>query len=375
MEECLYDFLHGRVLLSSPIYKRIPHVRRLEYLVAFLESFEGDELNMERAEENVRAKIKEVEIEKARALGRQRPQARQGRSTVEECMVLATQLGLLDREKRLTADATKMLDPEGWRPFLLERAWRTYIRLRQLTLLVRDRETLDLPFYLYDWDPAARQEVIAQYGIDLAGFQFEIIRDFATQLGLINWYPTEEKHQVLYPVACVALRSEILALADRGVGTNPPGRCVHQAAIETGLLRIENGKYIANRSEATVPKDYHVLLTDFEEVFVKDNRVALDEFEQAIWKDYLRLGEMRPRFPVLYPELRNRVCAELRLTDQAFDQHLAALIEGPSRLSIYPGSGTLSYAGNLGHLSKLLPAKTSRGEFMTYLKIDRRGTG
>jgi hypothetical protein len=86
----------------------------------------------------------------------------------------------------------------------------------------------------------------------------------------------------------------------------------------------------------------------------------------------LRLADMVPMSPALYPSLRNQVCAELCISDQTFDHHLISLIKQPQRLDIYPSDGTLSYAANLAHIGKLLPPQTSEGNFIVYLKMERR---
>jgi hypothetical protein len=81
---------------------------------------------------------------------------------------------------------------------------------------------------------------------------------------------------------------------------------------------------------------------------------------------------MIPMSPVLYPSLRNQVCAAQRISDQAFDRHLIALIRQPKRLKIHPSDGTLNYAANLAHIGKFLPPQTSEGNFIVYLKLERR---
>jgi len=114
------------------------------------------------------------------------------------------------------------------------------------------------------------------------------------------------------------------------------------------------------------------LQIDTRNVFIKDHRVTPADFEQTLWREYLKLADMIPMSPVLYPSLRNQVCAELGISDQAFDCHLIALIRQPQRLSIHPSDGTLNYAANLAHIGKFLPPQTSEGNFIVYLKIERR---
>ena len=57
----------------SRTYLRVPRVQRLEYLGAFLDSYGGSEFDEKRAQKAIQQKIHHFEIEKAKALGRQRP--------------------------------------------------------------------------------------------------------------------------------------------------------------------------------------------------------------------------------------------------------------------------------------------------------------
>jgi hypothetical protein len=102
--------------------------------------------------------------------------------------------------------------------------------------------------------------------------------------------------------------------------------------------------------------------------------VSSADFEQGLWRDYLKLSDMIPMSPVLYPTLRNRVCAALAISDQVFDHQLFLLIKNPQRLDIHPSDGTLNYAAHLAHIGKFLPPQTSEGNFIVYLKIERSNT-
>jgi hypothetical protein len=351
----------------------VPCVQRLEYLVAFLESYKNNGFDEKRAQKAIQQQIHYFEIEKAKALGRQRPQMRKGTSTLQECLKLARHLGLIDRFKRLTPDAAQVLDSGQRRLFVLERMWQTYPRFRQVVLAARDAEQVDLPFYA--WGDTFRQEAGPLYKLEFDRLTFETIRDLATQLRLINWYPTEEKRQIVYPVVSVARFSEIISLVGLPIEQETfAQQCRHQTALGLNILAVRESRYEAQAHMELKTQGYLILQTDSDQVFIRDHDVSPEDFEQVLWREYLGLSSMRSRFPVLYPNLRNRICAAIRISDRVFDRHLLSLIREPQRLNIYPSGGVLNYAANLAHLGKFLPPKTSQGNFIVYLKIDRRSS-
>jgi len=353
-------------------FMRIPRVQRLEYLRAFLTSFSNGNLDEEEATKAIQREMAYFELEKAKALGRKRPRESKGTSTLPECLKMARHLALIDRFHRLTADAACALDPKQSRAFLLGRIWQCYPRFRQLLLLVRNSGQLDLPFYARG--DAFRQEMRSQDDLEFDHLTVQTVRDLATQLELVNWYPTEDRRQIIYPVACVTTFTEIVALAGLPIATETYAQqCCHHCGLDLNLLTIRNDHYELSGGIALDVQGYLIMQTGSDQVFVKNHEVPLERFEQVLWKEYLGLSDMRPYFPVLYPNLRNWVCATLRISDRLFDRLLLSLIREPQRLIIYPSGGVLNYAANLAHLGKFLPPKTSQGNFIVYLKMDRKG--
>jgi hypothetical protein len=351
-------------------YLSVPRLHRLEYLEALLRSYDGDEFDETRARQAIQREIQEFELRKARALRRQRPRVSEGAGTLKECLDMALNLDLIDHNRRLKPKAAEMLDPAQRRRFLLQGIWQIYPRFNQIVLTVRDARQLNLPFY--NWDEYRRQGGDL-YRLDMDRKNFEITRDFATQLGLINWHPTENSRQIVYPVACVATYSEIIRMVGNPVDQEtPPHNCRHVVALETGILTVHENRYQRQRDSRPAPPEYLVLQTDTDNVFIKDHQVTSADFEQTLWREYLQLADMIPMSPVLYPSMRNQVCAKLCISDQAFDRCLISLIRQPQRLNIHPSDGTLSYAANLAHIGKFLPPQTSEGNFIVYLKIERR---
>lgn len=354
-------------------YLRVPLVQRLEYLDAFLKSYSNVEFDEENAKHAVQRQINLVEVEKAKALGRKRPRMRKGTSTLLECLNLSRHLGLIDQFKRLTPDAERALDTADRRPLLVSRMWQTYPRFRKVVLAVRDAEQLILPFYARGKE--FREEASSRYGFDFDRLTLETIRNLASQLELVNWYPTEQRKQIIYPVTSIVMLSEMVSLAGSSVRLDTYAQQqLHQTALDLGLLRIRDDRYEVQASLPHEKQGYLIFQTESDRVFVRDHTISLENFEQIVWQEYLSLSDMRPRYPVLYPNLRNRVCAILRIPDRTFDRHLLSLIRDPRRLNIYPSGGVLDYAANFAHLGKFLPPKTAQGNFIIYLKAERRTT-
>lgn len=358
----------------SHTYLRVPRVHRLEYLDALLHSYNGDDFDEAQARQAIQREIQDFESKKAKALRRQRPRQIEGRHTLEECLELAMQLNLLDRNRRLRPKAAQVLDPAQRRSVLLQSLWQAYPRFGQIVLRIRDNGPLELP--LYNWDDY-RKAGKDLHGLDMDRRNFETIRDFSTQLGLVNWYPTENSHQVTYPTACVATQAEIMFIVDDPAKSySLPHDCQQTIRVATGLPKVEAGGYstVGNSIPDSRSEAYLVLQTDSERVFIIDHSVTQAEFEQTLWREYLRIADMIPMSPVLYPTLRNQVCAALQITDKIFDRQLTSLIRGPQRLNIHPSDGTLNYSANLAHLGKFLPPQTSEGNFIVYLKLERRSS-
>jgi len=351
-------------------YLRMPRLHRLEYLEAMLRSYIDGEFDEESATLAVRRKIQEFEQKKARALRQQRPRVIKGANTLAECLRMASDLDLVDSEKQPRPRAAQVLAPDSRRLTLLQDIWRVYPRFSKIVQTARDEGQLELPFY--NWDEFRKGGGDLR-GLDMDRKSFEIARDFATQLGLINWYPTEDKRQIVYPVACVATHLEIYWMVGNSSDLQTSEhKCRHTVALETGLLAVHEGRYQTPTEAESIPPDYLVLNILTDRVFIRDHDVGSEDFEQTVWRDYLQLVDMVPMAPVIYPSLRNQVCADLRISDQVFDRHLISLVRQPQRLNIHPSDGTLSYAANLAHIGKFLPPQTSEGNFIVYLKIERR---
>lgn len=286
MEECIRAFLGGGVQLTSRTFLRVPRVRRLEYLVAFLKGYRKNEFDESLALKAIQQQIHYFEVEKAKALGRQRPRTRRGTSTLQECVKLASNLGLVDRSRHLTAEAAQVIDSHHRRSFLLERIWQTYPRFRQVMLTARNAERLNLPFYARG--DSFRQEAGPLYSFEFDLLTFEAIRDLATQLELVNWYPSEQRRQVVYPVVSIAILSEMISLTGLLVDHESfAQQCRHQTALDLDLLSVRDGHYERPANTDLDPQDYTVLQSGLDKVFIRDHHVSAEDFEQVLWQEYL----------------------------------------------------------------------------------------
>src|SRR5690606_1000176 len=123
-----------------------------------------------------------------------------------------------------------------------------------------------------------------------------------------NWYPTEQKRQIVYPVAEIASRAELFCLSGLEVEHSTQlQKRLFLIGEQLGLLSTRDKWYKFQPSAYSDKSNYIFLETGTDQVFVKDHDVSVEEFEQALWEDYLKLSGMRAQFPVLYPSLRNHV--------------------------------------------------------------------
>lgn len=381
--------------MAYKTYLGIRRVSRLEYLIAFLGSVR-DGYDREDARRHIQKILQGVEIEKAKALGKKKARPVSGASLLPECEKMAVQLRFAARTDghwALTPDGHQLINDlpdrkakdfpgEKAKATLITRLWQVYPRFGQMILAILGQPEGEMILPARSADGSFGAAIYEKYGLDCDILTFKMIRELGTQLGLLNWYIVKERGKQLqrvYSIACVAM----LRCFEEVDGH--PRRsetrldiCLNEIGLDIGALTCSGETYVAHSlfKSSLLPvaeaKGYLVVETEDDCAFIKRRRdVSTQELEQVLWETYLERVNYRPRFPVLYPELRNDVCRRLRLPDGTFDGIIQELIETPQRLLIYPSGGTLDYARNLAHMHKYLPPKTQRGHFMIYLKIDR----
>lgn len=311
-------------------------MRRFEYLIAFI-CAKREGLSEGQIMEKVAELKRDFEVEKHRAIGRGKPFSktiRVSESLVEECEKLASMSGLIDKkEGKLSPLGDKVAqfgDSEEGRRFLghilleslppFARAIVELSRLPNTEIVVPQQRNLRL--FL---------EYLSKSEIRLSQFDFEIVRDWATQLEISNWLTEEKTDKRL---STVYLCSKVDNSAEGGGDL---------------VFRFEGSEYS-----------------------ITFNFVDPPEFKTVLWEEYLKLAKFVPRKPVFYSRLRASVCYRLRVSDAFFDRTIAKLIGHDEELLVVGSSGVLPRDKDWTSTLKYLPPKTERGEYIVYLRLDKR---
>ncbi len=312
----------------------------MEYLEEFLLAVrEGG--GLQRIQERLSAKKKSFELEKSRAVGRGRPFMKklgQAQRLSELCHTMARQLGLTEEMGTLALSprGRQYLDSnEDTRArMLIQGMLQTYVRFRRLVKWLATLEGNELEVPMGE-DTAKLAEALSKAGLrDISRIYFETVVNLATQLGLTNWYPkkTGPRTWVLYLTCSVLFQS------------NKP-----QDSVDGFVAELDEGTWR-----------------------VTFNSVPLDVFRERLWNDYLSLARYVARKPVPYSDLRNRACHSLRISDRLFDDYARGIMEADSKYLLVGAGGRLSFGRDSASMIKGLPPKSDRGEYMVYLKMDRK---
>lgn len=336
---------------------RLPRVRRLSYLRALLAAVERDGCTLREAREAVLQVVRVLDAAKAAALGRKVPRDAKGEQLVEQCVQMMTRLGLLERRGGLL-----LMTPAGMelaassadkdRVALFRLLWRTFPHFRNVVIAVCGRsEGFVLPVHRYG---GRFHREAQEQGLAIDQMSFEVVRDLASELLVLNWRPIfhdDGQYQHVYAAGAAHLTSLI---PDGGLD----GVSVSRGSLSTGT------DYAAPiYAVGAYPAGVWTFI---------GNSVEIETFEQALWRHYLQLTDRVPRFPVLYPDLRDVVCEAWRIPDPHFDASVQELLRRPRRLEVYPAEGVLDYSSKTAITYKQVPPRTHAGQFMTFLKIDRK---
>lgn len=295
---------------------------------------------LQRAQERLVAKKKLFELEKSRAVGRGRPFMRklgEAHRLTELCNTMTRQLGLVRGNGTFSLSTAGRIylesDNDARSRLLIQGMLQTYARFRRLVraLTILKGNEIEVPM-TPDTDDFV--QTLNRSGLpNLSRIYFETIVDLATQLGLTNWHQKEEgpRSWVVY------LTCSVLILQDGDEN------------VEGFALDLSDEKWRI--------------------IF---NSVPLEKFREQLWKDYLHLTRYVARKPILYSELRSRVCYSLRISDMSFDNMAKQIMQADSKYLLVGAGGTLAFRRDSASLIKSLPPKTDRGEYMVYLKMDKR---
>ena len=168
--------------------RRIPRMRRLAYLRALLASARGEGCSKEQAREAILGVVRELDANKAAALGRKTPKLPKGEQLLEQSVQMATRLGLIKR--RPAALQTTDLGEEIVRcdlgadlSILFQLLWRTFPHFREVVIAICASPSGFLfPVTRYEgrFDDAGREQ-----GLHVDHMSFEISRDVKIIVGLL----------------------------------------------------------------------------------------------------------------------------------------------------------------------------------------------
>jgi hypothetical protein len=363
-------------------FHRVPRVRNLEYLLTYLRCVEQGRCDPESLLNAIIEERTKLEQEKLRALGKGRTFDKEelmrkgkGKDLANSTRQLALQLELVGEAAHGELALLELgklilelgLENENTRRQLTVRLVERYPAFRQILLAIRNAGgsiTLPMTRGKHIFQKEARR-----YGITCDQWDYEILRDLATQLELINWridhQKANRKHKV-YLICDIVTWSEIThakllkpkSLKDRTVRQFKMAlgsRSMHEALERA----VSHGFVVGSRLRNPV--------------FLGSHTTGDSKFDDAIWSEYLELTRQSAMRPVFFSDLRERVCERLLMSNAAFDLQVIRMINSSAKYhtKIYAGGGALPHLPGIDMLRKDLPPKTGTDEYMTYLKLDR----
>jgi hypothetical protein len=367
-------------------FHRVPRVRHLEYLLAFLDCVNNGKYDSRSLLNSMIEERTKFEQEKLRALGKGRTFDKQdllkrgkGRDLAHSVQQLANQLELAKQTTNgklvLSEQGSVLLKSglgnEDTRYRLVVSMLERYPAFRQVLLAIRNNDgKVSLP-------TARGKELFEnearKYGIICDQWDYEIVRDIATQLELVNWMKdlksVERKHTV-YLICEVVTWSDITHARAVTKGKSFKDMCIqHFKANLRSHLSSPKEEILA----AATSRGYIVTRRVRNPLLLKPLATNEDGFDEALWSEYLKLTKQSPMRPIFFSALRERVCERLLMSNMAFDIQVIRMINMPStyRTKVYPGGGALPHLPGIDMLRKDLPPKTGTDEYITYLKLDR----
>jgi len=293
---------------------------------------------MEKIEEILSDRKREFEKQKILAVGRGSPFRRdivKTSSLVEHCFKFAKALRFIekgDNEIVLTEKGRRLLNvSDEERKILLAEAFsEVYPHLTTLVLTLSKLEAEEAVLPLMN-KPKFRPEA-EKIGLNIGQMAFDVIRDIATVLGIVNWYYDGE-----------------------------------------GLERRQH-VYLTCTPTTEVPRRRSIRLRWNDDwLYIVEKLVDRASFRDALWRAYLALADGIPGSPIFYSAVREKVCAALRIRDDQFDAEVLRMVDWDDVFQVVWSEGVLPYQRDSAGMLKSLPPKTESGNYIVYLKIVRRG--
>jgi hypothetical protein len=369
------------------MYRRIPPVFSLEYLRVFLKVIDEEGYNSGAIRTAIFNERQKFEKEKFKAIGRgYRLKKIKSEHLVKNCYQLSTQIHLLERtgqDVRLAKEAQTLINlgtahPET-RSILLSKFLTAYIPFNEVLFCIRNHPDCEVLLPMRK-EIGLFNKYSVKYGLQINQIQFEVVRDLLTQLEVLNWREGKdgERMQAVYLTAMVFRLSEIrdyvpAGSQDNDIRTHGIERCVHDITREGELCledmsstdivkRAQNEGY----SAVTVQEGNKIL-------FIKPVSISSANFESVLWEEYMKISDYKSNYPVYYSELRDDVCALLRISDRTFDNFIKRMINKPDEYAVklHAGGGPMPPRRGLSSMLKVLPPKTGSDEYITFIKASR----
>jgi len=370
-------------------YKRVPMVRDLEYLAAFLRSIRDGDSN--KAEEEIRRVRLKFESDKDEAVGKGKKLTAERlrlKSLVAECERLSYETGIIEKDgmryRICNGDPNVAVLFEGnacderFRTVLLKRLLSTYSSFNKLIFQIRAAPNGRI-CASRDRTHGFFQRSIERYNLSMTQWTFEAARDLATQLGVINWSMLDaqevaqdpllgERAYVLYLTSTVCRLSEL----QQPTGSDSIGELVRQNIMrcQETLKDVLEGDNRVTSQEA-LAQGYLFAEVEGDAVLIGQKVVGERQLEEVIWQEYLRMTGRVPREPVYYCKLRDKVCEALQIQDQVFDRMVLRMITEPTLFStrVTPGEGSLPMQTTTSR--KQIPPKLALTSYIVYLQMEK----
>jgi hypothetical protein len=369
-----------------PPYRRIPLVRDLEYIVAFLRGL--DKGGMHGAETAVKQVMLEFEKEKDHAvgLGKRIDETKLHlRSLVSECMRMCKEIGIVRKDTlsiRIEDPEVRTLMTEGLRNpacriTLIKRLLSTYSSFGEVLFKVRATPSGKI-YASHDREKEKFAKSIERYDIDVSQWTFEAARDLATQLGLLNWRMLSQHEleqdpllggtgYVVYLVSIIAKLSELQSANMAQLSEGFEAFCIRSSYEQI----MEKGAPYEAIFQKAKEKGYLIIDYQSDCLFLKELEVDEKKFEEALWREYLKLSGYVPREPVYYSILRDRACEILQISDKLFDSMIHKMLRNPGSYEVKVSAGSGTFPLEFVTSRKHIPPKLVSDIYMAYLLIER----
>jgi hypothetical protein len=263
---------------------------------------------------------------------------------------------------------------------LIKRLLATYSSFWEVLFKIR-ATALGKIYASHDREKARFAKSIERYHFNISSqWTFEVARDLATQLGILNWRMLSQHEleqdpmlggtgYVVYLVSTVTKLSELQNANLEQLSKGFEAFCI-RSSYEQIMERGDNNQEIFQKAEVA---GYLIIDYQSDRLFLKALKVDDKKLEDALWREYLKLSGHVPREPVYYSILRDRVCEILQISDELFDSMVQKMLRNPRgyEVKVTAGSGTVPL--EIVTSRKHIPPKLASDIYIVYLLIEKLG--